>query len=173
MLENKGLSFNTMVQYTYSKAVANGAYDQEAFDEPYVDAPSQQFLMPYDRPHDLSVTLYTDELPFGVDASLTGFYQSGLPYTPLLKKGKSYAYDYKNKNTKRSPMGLNVYNLFDIANALDVYELTGKVDDPGDYYTDNIGLPADGGFLSSGYYDRPWYYSSPREINFLIQIDYK
>jgi hypothetical protein len=70
-------------------------------------------------------------------------------------------------------MGLNVYNLFDIANALDVYELTGKVDDPGDYYTDNIGLPADGGFLSSGYYDRPWYYSSPREINFLIRIDYK
>ena len=61
----------------------------------------------------------------------------------------------------------------DIANVLDIYPLTGKVDDPGDYYTDEIGLPANGGFLSSGYYDRPWYYSTPREINFLIQIDYK
>jgi len=194
MLENKGLTFNTMVQYTYSKAVANGEYDQAAFGEEYIDTPSQQFLMPYDRPHDLSVTLFTDELPFGLDGSLTGFYQSGLPYTPLIKKGKSYGYDYKNKNTKRSPsfkqinisltksielknyhisMGLNVYNLFDISNALDIYPLTGKSDDPGDYYTDEIGLPANGGFLSSGYYDRPWYYSSPREINFLIQIDYK
>ena len=111
-----------------------------------------------------------------------------------MKKGKSYDYDYKNKNTKRSPsfkqinisltksielrnyhisVGLNVYNLLDISNVLDIYPLTGKADDPGDYYTDEIGLPANGGFLSSGYYDRPWYYSSPREINFLIQIDYK
>ena len=63
MLENRGRAFNTMIQYTYSEAVANGEYDQAAFGEEWVDAPSHQFLMPYDRPHDLSITLYSSELP--------------------------------------------------------------------------------------------------------------
>ena len=60
-----------------------------------------------------------------------------------------------------------------VQNPIDIFPLTGKADDPGEYYTEDIGLPSEGGYLSSGYYNRPWYYSTPREINFLIQIDYK
>ena len=117
-----------------------------------------------------------------------------MPYTPLIRKGRSYDWDMKNINTERSPsfkqvnislskywdfskykiqIGLNIFNLFDGSNPIDIYPPTGKADDPGDYYTEDIGLPSDGGYLSSGYYDRPWYYSSPREINFLIQFEYK
>ena len=94
MLENRGLLINTNLQYTYSIASANGSYDTQAFSQSYVDAPSQQFLMPYDRPHDLTLTLYSSKLPYGLDASLTAMYQSGVPYTPLIKDGdKDYKYD--------------------------------------------------------------------------------
>ena len=103
-LDNKGLLINTSVQYTYSIAMANGEYDQAAFGEEWVDAPSQQFLMPYDRPHDLTLTLYSNKLPYGITASLTGMYQSGIPYTPLKRRGsKGYEEDVKNKYTKRMP----------------------------------------------------------------------
>ena len=81
-LENQGQKVNTMIQYTYSKAKANGEYDKDAFgDDQIVDAPSQEFTMPFDRPHDLTVQLYASDLPFDINAALTGFYQSGLPYT--------------------------------------------------------------------------------------------
>ena len=160
-----------------------------------MDAPSQQFLMPYDRPHDLTLTLYSSKLPYGLDASLTAMYQSGVPYTPLIKDGdKDYKYDYLNKNTKRMSsssqvnlslkrgvemsdfrlsVGLNIYNLLDQRNAIDIFPLTGESDDPGSFYTKYIGLPIDGKELSSGYYDRPWFYGPPREFNFFIQFEYR
>ena len=97
--ENKGLKVNTEIQYTYSVAMANGAYDQEAFTEEYVDAPSQKYLMPYDRPHDLSISLYSTKLPYDLTASLTAMYQSGVPYTPVIKVGRDYQWDYINKNS--------------------------------------------------------------------------
>ena len=75
-----------MIQYTYSKATANGAYDAAAFGNVWVDAPSLEYTMPFDRTHDLTLTFYTF-LPFGINASVTGFYQSGFPYTPYIFDG--------------------------------------------------------------------------------------
>ena len=50
---------------------------------------------------------------------------------------------------------------------------TGRADDPGSYYYDTeLALPVNGGEISSGYYDRPWMYSSPREINFFARFDF-
>ena len=191
-VQNRGMFFTTMIQYTYSIAQANGEYDKAAFGNQYVDAPSQQFLMPFDRPHDLSVSLYT-QLPFGINASMTGFYESGVPYTPMIFNGDKPEPDVKNKNTKRTDdyksanislsknikfsdyklsLGLNIYNAFDISNALSIYELTGEADDPGEYYLKEVKLPIEGGALSGSYYDQPWRFSTPRNMNFFIRIDF-
>ena len=188
-LENRGRFANTLVQYTYSKAKANGEYDKSAFGEVWVDAPSQQYLMYYDRPHDFTISVYTNKLPFGVGAGLTGFYQSGYPYTPMIFNGDKPQSDVKNKNTKRAPafkmvnlslsklfkyydikvtLGVNVYNVFDLRIPVDVFDLTGEPDDPGEYYTENVGTE-----VSGSYYNFPWYYTSPRQINLTARFDFR
>jgi len=73
-------------------------------------------------------------------------------------------------------LGLDIYNLFDARNSIDVYPLTGNADDPGIYYTENIGLPymvPDGERAKSSlYWDRSFMYQEPREINFMIRFDF-
>ena len=72
------------------------------------------------------------------------------------------------------PASLSVYNVFDTRNVNDIYPLTGEPDDPGAYYrnSDIENVPRLGGEYSRSYYDRPWYYSSPRETNFFIRFDF-
>ena len=198
-LERRGRGLSGMLQYTLSIAKANKAHDWSAEGTVFVDAPSQEFLMPYDRTHDLTLSLYTF-LPFGVRAGLTGFYQSGYPYTPYIYKqgDRAPSLDIKNQYSKRSPdylnfnlsfskgvkygrqnimLGLNVFNLFDIRNSVDIWPLTGKPDDPGAFYTNFVGLPGTDpngagvkAYLSNSFFDQPWYFSSPRQINFFVRI---
>ncbi|SVD94822.1 uncharacterized protein METZ01_LOCUS447676, partial [marine metagenome] len=56
-LENQGQLINTTLQYSFSIAKGNGEYDKAAFGNQYVDAPTQEYTMPYDRPHDLTVSI--------------------------------------------------------------------------------------------------------------------
>ena len=72
----------------------------------------------------------------------------------------------------RISVGLSVYNVLDIRNEVDVWPLTGKAGNPGAYYTDRVGLPDSEHYLSSAYYDRPWRFSQPREINFNVRFDF-
>ena len=65
-----------------------------------------------------------------------------------------------------------VYNVLDIRNELDVWPLTGKAGNPGAYYTDRVALPDSEHYQSSAYYDRPWRFSQPREINFNVRFDF-
>ena len=194
-LQNRGMLVNTMLQYTYSAAKANGDYDAAAFGTAYVDAPSQQYLMNFDRPHDLTLSLYSF-LPLGINVSMTQFYQSGFPYTPMKWNGNTPESDLFNKNASRSSdwywanlsfskhiefykfkmaLGLSVYNVFNNRNEVDIHDLTGVVEDeegnpnPGEYYEDEIGM---GGEYSGAYYDRPWMFTSPREFNFFIKLDF-
>lgn len=192
-LENRGMLINTMIQYTYSIAKANSEHDWATEGLEAIDAPSQEFRMPYDRPHDLTVTLYT-RLPLGINASLTGFYLSGYPYTPMIFNGDKPQWDVKNKYSKRAPdwsnvnlslskylqfrnikisLGLNVYNLFNMDNAIDIWPLTGKPDDPGEYYLKEVALPINDGSISGSFYDMPWMFASPREINFFVRFDFR
>ena len=192
-LENRGRFFNAMLQYTYSVAKANSAYDAAALGSEAVNAPSHEYLMPYDRTHDLTLSVYT-QLPFSIRAGLTGFYQSGYPYTPMIFNGDKPESDTKNLNSKRAPgyqninlslskyvmvgdykmtIGMNVFNLFNIANAIDIWPLSGKPDNPGQYYLDQVGYPDADHSKSNSYYDQPWYYSSPRQINFFTRIDFR
>jgi len=201
-LERRGRGLSGMLQYTLSVAKANKAHDWAAEGTVYVDAPSQEFLMPYDRTHDLTLSLYTF-LPLGIRAGLTGFYQSGYPYTPYIyeKGDREPSLDIENQYSKRSPdylnfnlsfskgieygrqnimLGLNVFNLFDIRNAIDIWPLTGKPDDPGSYYTNFVGLPGTDpngagvkAYLSNSFFDQPWYFSKPREIDFFVKIEFE
>ena len=143
--------------------------------------------MTFDRTHDLTLTFYAF-LPYGITASMTNFQQSGFPYTPYIFSGDKPQEDQLNLNSRRSPdwysaniafsndvklddlklaFGLNIYNVFNSRNQLQIWPLTGTADDPGSYYTDEIGVE-----VSSGYYDTPWYYQSPAEINFFMRIDF-
>ncbi len=198
-LEWRWANFGSQLQYTYSIAKTNSEYAWASISGQYVDAPSQENLAYYDRPHDLTYYFYTF-LPFGIQAGLTAFYQSGYPYTPIIFRGKDPAEDLRQPNSKRGPayrnvnlsfskyfmamshkfsVGLNIFNILDIRNAYDIWPMTGKPDDPGTYYTNYVGLPGTdpngvGVYAdkSSAYYDRPWRLSSPREMNFFIRIDF-
>ena len=191
-LKFRGRAFGSQLQYTYSIAKNNSEYPWANVSGQYVDAPSQESLQFYDRPHDLTFWFYTG-LPFGINAAVTAFYQSGGPYTPYIFAGKDPKPDDRNINTKRGPafrnanlnfskyvsimnhrvsLGLSVYNFLDIRNEIDVWPLTGKAEDPGAYYTDRVGLADSEHYLSSAYYDRPWRSSQPREVNFNVRFDF-
>ena len=199
-LEWRRPGFGSQLQYTYSIAKANSEYAWASISGQYVDAPSQESITYYDRPHDLTYYAYTF-LPFGIQAGMTAFYQSGYPYTPIIFRGKDPVEDARHPNSKRGPsyknvniqfskglkamghrfsLGINVFNIMDIRNAIDTYPMTGKPDDPGTYLTNYVGLPGtdpNGAGVyankSSAYYDRPWRLSSPREINFFVRIDFE
>ena len=102
--------------------------------------------------------------------------------------GDKIASDSKNKNGMRSPntmqfdvklskafnvgksklfFGVDIYNIFDDQYPIDVHYLSAKVDDPGSYYSRNIGFE-----YSGTYFDRPWMSASGREINFSIGIEF-
>ena len=187
-VENRGRLFNTTIQYTYSTAKASSAYDAEAFGAIQVDAPQLETLMPYDRSHDLTLILYSTKLPWGLSGGITGFFQSGEPYTPYIFNGNKPEEDLKNEYSERGPsmvtmdmslskgfnlikhqltFGVNIFNVFDKPYPHRVFPLTGTPDRPGEYYEDDIGIA-----LSGSYYDRPYYYSNNREVNFFIRIEF-
>ncbi|MBT5734200.1 TonB-dependent receptor plug domain-containing protein, partial [bacterium] len=96
-LKFRGRAFGSQLQYTYSIAKNNSEYPWANVSGQYVDAPSQESLQFYDRPHDLTFWFYTG-LPFGINAAVTAFYQSGGPYTPYIFAGKDPKPDERNIN---------------------------------------------------------------------------
>ena len=68
---------------------------------------------------------------------------------------------------------MNIFNVFDTKNIIDIYEETGSPEKRSEYYMKEIGLPEDGKTISNSFYDRPWMYGAPREINFFIRVDYR
>ena len=93
--------------------------------------------------------------------------QENLVYT-YLSFSKFIEYDDINLT-----LGLNVFNVFDIRNPIDIYPETGDPTTRSEYYTQEIGLPEEGKTISNSFYDTPWHFSSPREINFFMRFDYK
>ncbi len=192
-LENRGQLINARIQYTYSIAMGSSEYAWSVIGQEYKNAPGQEFLMPYDRTHDLAATFYT-VLPFGIVTGMNVFFQSGYPYTPMIFNGDKPQQDLLNKNSKRSPsfkqanmmfqkrikmnefaisFGLNIFNVFNTKNELDVYPLTGRANSPGEYYLDQVGIADADHSYSNSYYDNPWMYNSPREYNFFMRVDFR
>ena len=73
---------NINMQYTWSEAKSNEEHDWSRLGVAVTDAPAEEYLMSYDRTHDLSLTLSTF-MPGGIIISMTSQYQTGAPYTPL------------------------------------------------------------------------------------------
>ena len=65
------------------------------------------------------------------------------------------------------------FNLFNIQNVIDLYPETGDPEVRSDYYLKEVKLPEHGGTKSNSFYDTPWHYGTPREINMYIKIDYR
>ena len=70
-------------------------------------------------------------------------------------------------------LGLNIFNLFAIPNVIDLFEETGDPDTRSEYYMKEVKLPENNGTRSKSFYDSPWHYGSPRQINVFFRIDYK
>ena len=106
----------------------------------------------------------------------------------LIRHAEKDRSDLKNKNGMRSPntmqfdvklakefrvgktrmfFGVDIYNLLDDQYPIDVHYLSGKVNDPGSYYSRNVGVE-----YSGTYFDRPWMSASGREINFSIGVEF-
>ena len=196
MVQTRGLPVNLNMQYTWSEAKSNEEHDWSRLGVAVTDAPAEEYLMSYDRTHDLSLTLSTF-MPGGIIVSMTSQYQTGAPYTPLEQAapGSNIIQESEFKNSVRMPdwyqtnmsfskymkfgdskvsLGLSIYNLFDRRNAIDIFRLTGSPRDPGDYYDRFVGLPNTGlnKVFSQSYYDTPWNESSAREINAFIRVDF-
>ena len=70
-------------------------------------------------------------------------------------------------------LGMNIFNVFNVRNVNNIYPETGEPDKRSEYYMKNVKLPELGGTKSRSYYDAPWMFGKPREINVFIRIDYK
>ena len=200
LLEKQGGGMWSMVtQYTLSRATANRADPWEGYrssDTPET-MPKKEVLMDYDRTHNLTITggyqftrknspkigsFYPLE---NTSSYLTLVALSGAPYTPyditLQRDGATNSermpwYIETNLAVRKSfelmgvdwSGGLIIRNLFNRRNVIDIYEETGSPDDPGRDATEAIEL----GFNSLTLYDRPYYYSDPRQIDLTLEASF-
>jgi hypothetical protein len=186
-------------QYTLSRATANRADTWEGYrssDTPET-MPKKEVLMNYDRTHNLTITggyqfnrknspqirgLYPLQ---NTSVYLTTVALSGAPYTP---------YDialerFGATNSERMPWyieanlavrktfkvmgvdwsgGIIMRNVFNRRNIIDIYEETGSPTDPGRNATESI----EEGGTSLTLYDRPYYYSDPRQIDLTLEASF-
>jgi hypothetical protein len=201
---SRGIDFNVrfrkrqlsgMIQYTLSRATANAADPWESYRNEYTEEtqPRREFLMGYDRTHDLNFSLSYD-LPrrslfdnfIGRIISNTSYNviliaTSGAPYTPTRNRVAGPT------NSEREPwyiqtnfhfrkyfqfygmrytFGILVFNLFDRKNTLDVYTETGKADDPGNYWRQQI----ERGIVSTTTFDQPYRFGPRRRIDFTLEV---
>ncbi len=189
--------WSARIMYTYSVAKANRADPWEGYrntDTPET-MPKREILMSYDRTHDFSALgayrfgkgkgprLFALH-PLGNSMVNVIFYaQSGAPYTPTIEGIP------QETNSERMPwinnvilswhkiipvgrfqfkVGLQVDNLFDRKNVYDVYNETGKPNDPGRRANNRIAA----GLNSQTVYDQPFFYGPRRSIQFYTEIEF-
>lgn len=185
------------LMYTWSVAKANRADPWEGYrntDTPETQ-PKREIVMGYDRTHDFSI-LAGYRVPkdggvelFGVKpfsnvmTNLIFFAQSGAPYTPTVEnvpqETNSERMPWVNYVTLsaqkiiplgnfRMKFGLQVNNLLDRKNIYDVYNETGKPNDPGRRANNRIAS----GQNSDSAYDLPFFYGPRRSIQFFTEFEF-
>ncbi|OIO64674.1 MAG: hypothetical protein AUJ47_03575 [Candidatus Marinimicrobia bacterium CG1_02_48_14] len=199
-LEKRGGSaWSMVVQYTLSRATANRADAWQGYrntDTPE-SMPKKEVLMNYDRTHNITTTAgyffdkKNNPMILGIrplsnsNVNFTLIAMSGAPYTP---------YDinlsrYGATNSQRMPWyieanlayrkfinlmgvkwsaGVIVRNVFNFENVIDIYEETGSATDPGRLNEQAI----NDGALSTTYFDRPYYFSDPRQIDVTLEASF-
>ena len=188
---------NGMLQYTYSRATANNKDPWESYRAEYTEQtqPRREYLMGYDRTHDLTFSgAYF--FPKGGGVSLLGFRPlakarvdvifaatSGAPYTPTrngiagpTNSEREPWYITTNVHFRKNfqlygmnyTFGVLVFNFFDRKNALDVYSETGKADDPGKYVNRLI----EQRIYTQTYWDQPYRFGPRRRIDFTLEVSF-
>lgn len=183
--------------YTYSVAKANRADPWEGYrntDTPET-MPKREILMNYDRTHDMSIIMgYRVPRNQGIEmfgvkpfsnamANLIFVAQSGAPYTPTIEgipqetnsERMPWISYFIVSAQKRIPfgrfhlsLGIQINNLFDKKNVIDVYNETGRADDPGRRANNRIAS----GLNSDTVYDQPFFYGPRRSIQFFTEIEF-
>ncbi len=199
LVKRGGSNWSTVIQYTLSRATANRADAWQGYrssDTPE-SMPKKEVLMNYDRTHNVTITggynFTRKNSPrirgisplANTSVHLTLVALSGAPYTPydinLKRNGAT--------NSERMPwliennlavrkmiraagvnmsLGLIVRNVFNRKNVYDIYEETGSAEDPGRLATQAI----ESGSSSLTVYDRPYYYSNPRQIDLTMKVSF-
>ena len=169
------------VDYTYQVAKGSASDPNAAFNKAQSSPPVEEnkVLVPldWDRRHSLNFTLTLGD-PGNFIASAVGKLGSGLPYTPSYQNQRTGLENSSNKPTYFNvdlyltkyitiagvdlSIFLKIYNLFDTANELDVFTDTGRAG-----YTLDLtraqSAPRGVNTLQQ-FFNRPDFYSSPRQI---------
>ncbi len=191
-----GTAWSGELQYTLSRATANRADPWQGYrntDTPE-SMPKKELLMSYDRTHDLTFTAGYDfdkqnnPIIFGVrplsnsSIDLTLVAQSGAPYTPFdinlnqpgATNSQRMPWYFETNMAYRKNLdlfgvrwtaGVIVRNLFNRKNVIDIYPETGSASEPGQINEVRIAE----GSLSETFFDRPYNYSNPRQIDVTLE----
>jgi len=157
--------------------------------------PKREILMNYDRTHDFSflmgyrtgdkggLNLFGIKPFANMMSNLIVVAQSGAPYTPTVEGIP------QETNSERMPwinfvtvsahkiiplgrfnfkLGLQIENLFDRKNVYDIYNETGKPNDPGRRANNRVAS----GLNSDTIYDQPFFYGPRRSIQFYTEIEF-
>ncbi len=169
------------IDYTYQIAEGTNSYPRDLFSDLRhgVEPPKKLVPLAWDERHKISGTL-TYAVPNNFDVTITATYGSGLPYTPTDREGNRIGDEnsarrpprfgmnlYANKyftiaKTVRAAVYVKVYNVLDHLNENIVYTDTGRAT-----YTNRTIEGAE-----PGYYLRPHYFSSPRQIRFGVSVSF-
>jgi len=177
-----GNHFGATLDYTFQVAKGSASDPNSAFDKaqanPPIEANKQLVPLNWDRRHQVNFT-FTYGTPDDFIASVIGKLGSGLPYTPSIQNQRTGLENSENKPTffnvdfyltkyfkifgQQISAFIKVFNLFDIANEIQVYGDTGRAG-----YTLELTRAQEaprGVNTLSEYFKRPDFYSSPRQIN--------
>lgn len=169
------------IDYTYQVAKGNASDPNAEFNKAQANPPIEENkqLVPlnWDRRHSLNFTVTTG-IPGDFIVSAIGQLGSGLPYTPSIQNQRTglensdnrpgtfnvdlYATKYFYLLNKEFSIFLKVYNLFDTANELTVFNDTGRSG-----YTLELTRDQEkprGVNTLQQFFTRPDFYSSPRQI---------
>ena len=177
------------LDYTYQVAKGDASNPEEAFNlsqaSPPIQPNKQLVPLDWDRRHSLNFTI-TGGIPDDFIISAVGQLGTGLPYTPAFQNQRTGLENSANKPTFFNVdlyitkyfkfLGTNlsvfakIYNLFDTANELTVYDDTGRAG-----YTlaeTQPQAPPHGINTIQEYFLRPDFYSAPRQILVGASVDF-
>jgi outer membrane receptor protein involved in Fe transport len=177
------------LDYTYQVAEGDASDPNQAYTKAQANPPiqlnSQLVPLDWDRRHSINFTL-TAGIPDNYIISAVGQLASGEPYTPSFQNQRTGLENSANRPTffnvdlyitkyfKLSGMNFSVfakiYNLFDTANELTVYDDTGRA---GYTLEETRAQSAPRGINTlQQFFSRPDYYSAPRQVLVGVSMDF-
>jgi outer membrane receptor protein involved in Fe transport len=190
-IEQRGNQYlTTSLDYTYQLAEGNSSDPNDVYlkstTTPPKEITKQLIFLDWDRTHSLNLTATVHNKDIW-NLGLIGKLGSGFPYTPDLegyfpsrenddRRPPTYSFDANFAYTLRfkhfkTTLFTNIYNVFDIRNAADVYRDTGSPDYSikEHFYTDDMVRSVN---TVRDYYFHPQNYGAPRRVVVGAKIEF-